>query len=144
MRSDIDSQAHLNSLGLLGEVADYLGRLPAHPMHSQMKRRIEEHLGNPEAKALEKRLTADALDKEYAARIASGVVFSGGGVGYSEEGLPLLLVSFAYPKLRIESPAVSEYHKGEEHKKLQASLSRIGSELAAGIELAMSLKTAAS
>lgn len=132
-----DAQAHRTSLALLEEVADYLRRLPINPMTRAMERKIQDHLDNPQGKALQRRTAVLAEDELLSARIASGSGFKGTS-RYTPGGLPVLTARLLYPTLRLESPAVAWLRQSAKEEEAEQLARSIGNEVAGALEIELS------
>lgn len=132
-----DAQAHATTLSLLEEVADYLRRLPAHPMHRAMERKIQEHLDDPHGKAMKRRIAVLCEDEMLSARVAAGNGFDGVS-RYTPSGLPVLSVRLLYPVLRLESPAVAKTREAGLENEAQKLATTLAQEIADGLEIKLS------
>lgn len=127
----IDAHAHQTSLDLLEEVAEYLRRLPVHPMTHAMVNKIQAHLQDPQQVARTKRLSTLAEAQSFTAKLNSGHVFRGHAI-YASSGAPLFAYSLQYPELRLTSPAMLEARE-EGDEAIERMAERIGLEIAAGV-----------
>ncbi len=131
---EIDANAHQCTLNLLREAADYLRRLPAHPMTSAMLRKIDAHLESPQEKAQVSRLKSLAGDEEFCDRIQAGNAFVGVS-RYTPAGLPVIAGRLLYPNFELTSPAMQHaMHAGwtERAETLAAAIAR---EIAEGVSI---------
>lgn len=133
----IEADAHQTTLNLLTEVANYLNRLPAHPMTHAMIQKVQSHLDNPNAKAQNARLTMLAEDQALSAKIQSGDGFKGTSQT-TPSGAPVIAARLLYPNLRLESPAVQELLNAGEQLQADTLSAAIGREIAEGVTLTLS------
>lgn len=133
----IEADAHQTTLNLLTEVADYLSRLPAHPMTHAMIQKVQSHLDNPNAKAQNARLTMLAEDQALSAKIQSGDGFKGTSL-LTPSGAPVIAARLLYPNLRLESPAVQELLNAGEQLQADTLSAAIGREIAEGVTINLS------
>lgn len=103
----VTAPAHQDSLDLLSEVADYLRRLPAHPMHSAMAKKIDAHLVDPSGRSIKDRVKLLADDQEFSARIQNGTSFIGWSA-LTTSGAPAITCFLNYPSLELTSPAAED------------------------------------
>lgn len=134
MDHSIDAQAHLDTLSLLRDVAEYLGRLPVHPMTAAMVRRIESHLESDPQRAQQKRLEWIVAVGQDADRIRAGGTFQS-ILGFSGVGAPSLTATLKYPVLELASPAANQYRDDESQVDFDALCLRLGNQLADGLQL---------
>jgi anaerobic glycerol-3-phosphate dehydrogenase len=132
-----EAGSHLASLKLLEEAADYLRRLPAHPMTNQMLYKIQEHLEEPGAGVRRKRLELITNDEEWNARITSGAAMRGTSQ-YSPTGAPVIRATIAGHVLWLDSPSVAEIVKVEGMEAAMFHANAIGKEIAEGLEIPLS------
>lgn len=130
----IDADTHQTTLDLLKDVADYLSRLPAHPMTNTMLKKVQAHLNNPSAKAQEARLSMLAKDQTLSAKVMSGDGFKGMS-RFTTDGLPLIAARLLYPALRLESPAVQWHLNAGEKLEAESIMAEIGREIAGGVSM---------
>ena len=133
----IDASQHQTALDLLGEVADYLGRLPTHPMTHALLQRVHSHVKNPAAKAQNIRLAMLSDSEVFAAKIMSGIGFHGAS-RYTPIGLPVIAARLVYPVLRLESPAVQSFLSCGDHARAESLSTVIGREILSGVSLDLS------
>lgn len=134
---EMDANEHQISLMLLGDVADYLKRLPTHPKTYEILQRINSHLHHPNAKAMQQRVAILAADQTMSARLASSNGFNG-VYRYITNGEPVIAARLIYPFLRLESPAIQSYlNKGDQNRAEHLSAA-IGREIAEGVSIDLS------
>lgn len=133
----IEADAHQTTLNLLTEVADYLSRLPAHPMTHAMIQKVQSHLDNPKAMAQNARLAMLAEDQALSAKIQSGDGFKGTSQT-TPSGSPLIAARLLYPELRLESPAVQELLNAGKQLQADTLSAAIGREIAEGVSIDLS------
>jgi len=133
----IEADAHQTTLHLLTEVADYLNRLPAHPMTHAMIQKVQSHLANPMAKAQNARLAMLAEDQTLSAKIQSGDGFKGTS-RLIPSGAPVIAARLLYPRLRLESPAVQDLLNAGEQLQADTLSAAIGREIAEGVTINLS------
>lgn len=130
----VDADAHQTTLDLLKEVADYLDRLPKHPMTHSVLQKVRSHLDNPSAKAQEGRLAMLSKDQIMSAKVKSGNGFKGASQ-YTPTGLPIVSARLLYPTLQLESPAVQELLDAGELLKAERLSAAIGRDIASGMSI---------
>lgn len=130
----VDADAHQTTLNLLKDVADYLSRLPTHPMTHAMLQKVQSHLNSPSARAQEARLTMLANDQALSAKVKSGDGFKGIS-RLTPIGLPVIAARLLYPSLRLESPAVQWHLNAGEQLKAESLSAAIGREIASGVSI---------
>ena len=133
----VDADAHQTTLDLLKEVADYLDRLPKHPMTHSVLQKVRSHLDNPSAKAQEVRLAMLSKDQVMSAKVKSGNGFKG-ATQYTPTGLPIVSARLLYPTLQLESPAVQELLDAREPLKAERLCTAIGRGIAGGVSIHLS------
>lgn len=135
MNSTNDARLHQAALDLLGEVSDYLSRLPTHPMTHAMHQKVLAYLEDPSATVKRESLVALAAAEKKAELVKSGQSFSG-TTRFIPSGVPVLECRLLYPELRIESPAYQyELDTGGD---AEAVLMHIAKDIAQGLTLSMS------
>lgn len=130
----IDANAHQCTLNLLREAADYLRRLPAHPMTSAMFKKIDAHLESPQAKAQVNRLKSIARDEEFCNRIQAGNAFVGVS-RYTPAGLPVITGRLLYPNFELTSPAMQHAVHAGWTERTDALAAAIAREIAEGVSI---------
>ncbi|CAM8620989.1 hypothetical protein MCEMSHM24_02418 [Comamonadaceae bacterium] len=130
----VEAAAHEATLRLLAEVADYLSRLPAHPMTHAMIQKVQSHLDDPKAKVLNARLAMLADDQIQSAKVRSGDGFKGTSE-LTTLGAPVIAARLLYPELRLESPAVKQYLEAGELSEAESLADAIGRQIADGISI---------
>lgn len=130
----VDADAHQATLRLLAEVADYLSRMPTHPMTHAMLLKVQSHLDNPNAKVLDARLAMLADDQSKSAKIRSGDGFKGTSE-LTTLGAPVIAARLLYPELRLESPAVKQYLEAGELSEAESLADAIGRQIADGVSI---------
>ena len=133
----IDASQHQTSLDLLREVADYLSRLPAHPMTHAVRLKVVAHVRSPGTRAQIARLAMLSNCEDFAARIASGNGFEGDS-RYTPSGAPVIAASLIYPTLRLDSPAIQACLNRGDHAKADSLASAIGRDLTGGVSIDLS------
>ena len=131
---EIDANAHQCTLNLLREAADYLRRLPAHPMTSAIFKKIDAHLESPQEKAQVSRLKSLAGDEEFRERIQAGNAF----VGFSRftpAGLPVIAGRLMYPNLELTCPAIQHAVHAGWTDRVDALAAAIAREIAEGVNI---------
>jgi hypothetical protein len=132
-----DAAAQLESLQLLGEVADYLARLPINPMTHSLKQKIETHLGRPGASLHKTRIEQTAKDQLWRERLEAGECYTGSS-RFTPLGLPVVHCLVVAGHVHLRSPAIShEASKGAESQAEQMVAS-MGRELVDGIDIKLS------
>lgn len=119
--AEMASKVHQRTEQLLCEALDYLTRLPAHPMTSEMVRKLSQHLEAPTTGIVRER------DKQHVTR--KGIS------GYSIEGLIELGASVGPTSLLLTSPAASHYIETEKIERGEALAFRMLDALASGLTL---------
>lgn len=130
----VDAVAHLESLQLLGEVAEYLGRLPVNAITHGMKRKIEDHLQRPGASLHRARIEQAAKDQLWRDRLEAGACYTG-SYGFTPEGLPVLDCLVIGGHVHLRSPALTQDIGEETDPKATPLVVSLGSELANGIDI---------
>ena len=130
----VDAVVHLETLKLLSEVADYLGRLPVNPMTHGMKRKIEEHLQRPGANAHRARIEQTAKDQQWLDRLQAGECFTGSD-RYTPVGLPVIDCLVVGGQVHLRSPALSHAIRNGTVADADQMAVSFGRELAEGIDI---------
>ncbi len=124
-----DAAVHQETLQLLAEAAEYLGRLPLHHLTLGLKSKIDAHLQRPDAKAHQARLERVARDQEWRTRLDAGECFTG-CASYTPSGVPLIDCLVVDGILHLRSPAASRCLEDSDKWA-----SAIGREVAAGVRI---------
>lgn len=128
----VDAVVQLESLQLLNEVADHLGRLPVNPMTYRLKRKIEDYLQRPGANAHRARTEQTAKDQQWLNRLQAGECFTG-SERYTPVGLPAVDCLVVGGQVHLRSPALSHaISHGTDADQMAISFGR---ELAEGIDI---------
>lgn len=129
-----DAVAHLEYLQLLGEVAEYLGRLPVNAITHSMKRKIEDHLQRPGASLHKVRIEQAGKDQLWRDRLEAGACYTG-SYRFSPEGLPVLDCLVVGGNLHLRSPALTQEIGEETDPKPTPLVVSLGREVAEGIDI---------
>lgn len=129
-----DAAVHEETLKLLAETAEYLGRLPLNHVTLKLKSRIDAHLQRPGAKAHADRLASIAKDMEWRNRLEAGTCFSG-VTKFTEDGTPELECLVMRGNVYFQSPAYEAAQlSGNEEAMKQMALG-IGQDIAVGTRI---------
>lgn len=127
-----DAAVHLESLQLLAEAAQYLGRLPRHPLTHNLMSRIEAHLDRPGSKVHKDRLESIAKDMDWRSRMEAGECYSGAS-RFTPAGLPVVECLIVRGTVNLRSPAhdyVTKHGTLDDANKLATA---IGRDITAGL-----------
>lgn len=133
IHAERDAQSHEASLSLLEEVADYLGRLPPHPMTHLLRDKVLAHLEDPAAIPMRLRLEVRAKSEKLTALIEAGVVLEATG-HFHASGVPKLLCQIRGSTLHLASPLLKANHDAEKRFD-RSALMDIGEMLTKGVDL---------
>lgn len=130
----IDASEELESLGLLVEVSDYLGRLPRHQMTYAMKAKIDKFLNQPGAKIYAERLAKVAKDRAWRERLEAAEFFFGSS-SYGQSGAPVVDCLVLNGRVHLRSPAHAEAVASGDLKTAEEMAMDIGREVATGMNI---------
>ena len=122
----LSSEIHLAGEALLREAADYLRRMPPHPMTRDLAEKIQDHLDNPRTGMARQR------DERLAAAAASDQIARRGANRYTPAGLPAIEVSVEGDLVKVASPAAKVFGSSSEGRKFGKHLVE---ELARGVTI---------
>ncbi|MDT8992806.1 hypothetical protein RQP54_18175 [Curvibacter sp. APW13] len=126
-----DAAVHHETLKLLAEAAEYLGRLPLSHPTLQLKSRLDAHLQRPGAKVHRDRLENIAKDREWRARLEAGQYFHGTS-RYTPEGLPVVDCLVIRGNVYLRSPAYADLATQGNSPKATQMAETIAREIATG------------
>ncbi|ABD72112.1 hypothetical protein Rfer_4426 (plasmid) [Rhodoferax ferrireducens T118] len=129
-----DASVHQESLRLLAEAAEYLGRLPPNALTRDMKVKIEAHLTRPGALVHRNRLETVAKDQEWCARVAAGNAFTGFS-RLTPIGLPVVQCLVIRGAVNLRSPVHDEAIKRGDLERADRFATEIGREVAGGLRI---------
>ena len=129
-----DAAVHQESLKLLAEAADYLGRLPPNALTREMKVKIEAHLKRPGEKVHRERLKTVAKDQEWCGRVESGNAFTGLS-GITPIGLPTLQCLVMRGTVYLRSPLHEEAVMRGDAESAERFAKSIGRDVAGGLSI---------
>lgn len=129
-----DAAVHQESLRLLAEAAEYLGRLPPNALTLEMKVKIEAYLKRPGAKAHRERLETVAKDQEWCVRVESGNAFTGVS-GITPIGLPAFQCLVMRGTVFLRSPLLEEAIMRGDSESEERISKTIGREIVGGLRI---------
>lgn len=129
-----DAAVHQESLQLLAEAAQYLGRLPLNALTRDMKIKIETHLKRPGAKVHRERLDIVAKDQEWCARVEAGNAFTGVS-RFTPIGLPVVQCLVIRGTVSLRSPLYEEAIARGDSESADRFATKIGREVAGGLSI---------
>lgn len=130
----VDAVAHLELLQLLGEVSEYLDRLPINAITHSMKRKIEYHTQRPGATIHRIRIERAAKDQLWRDRLEAGACYTG-SYHFSPEGLPVLNCLVVGGHVHLRSPALTQEIGQETDPKATPLVVSFGREATDGIDI---------
>ncbi len=130
----IDAREEIESLRLLSEVSEYLGRLPHNYMTSAMKAKVDKYLARPGAKMHEERLRVVASDRAWRERLAAGE-FCSGSSSFGLTGAPVVDCLVLAGKVHLRSPAHAEVAEIGDVIRADKLALEIGREVASGMTI---------
>lgn len=129
-----DAAVHQETLRLLTEAAEYLGRLPPNALTREMKVKIEAHLTRPGANVHRDRLETIAKDQEWCARVEAGNAFTGVS-RFTPIGLPVVQCLVIRGTVNLRSPAHEEAIMQGDSERSDRFANVIGREVAGGLSI---------
>lgn len=129
-----DAAVHLETLQLLAEAAEYLGRLPPNPMTYQLKTKIEGYLSRPGANVRRERLASIAKDLEWRTRLDAGECFHGVS-RFTPAGLPVVDCLVLRGTVHLRSPVHENAATRANPVEADLWARAIGREVAAGMSI---------
>lgn len=117
--SGLAAEVHLATETLLGELLDYMLRLPAHAMTAKMVAKVQAHLADPTTQVVRRLAESDALAHQAQRQNRHGAS------RFMPDGAPVLMLSVGPQEAVVSSPAAKTYG-GTPHGRAFAAEARGG------------------